>query len=168
VPRPLKCRRVGRKPGIDYFKPRGIPLRLLEEVVLAVDEFEAIRLADLEGLYQERAADRMRVSRQTFGNILAAAHGKVARAIVEGKALRIAGGVFAMTGLRKFKCFGCGHEWELAYGIGRPAECPKCRGGDFCRTDGGRGCGGRGCGGLGRGRRTGPLGPEATERKEKR
>ena len=51
--RPRNCRRVGLMPGSDYFKPRGIPLSMLEEVILTVDEFEAIRLADLDGLYQE-------------------------------------------------------------------------------------------------------------------
>lgn len=78
---------------MDYFKPRGIPLSALQEVGLTLDEFEAIRLADLEGLYQEDAAKKMDVSRQTFGNIIAIAHKKVADAIVNGKALKIAGGI---------------------------------------------------------------------------
>jgi len=68
--RPRYCRRVGSIPESNYFKPRGIPLSVLEEVVLTVDEFEAIRLADLEGLYQDRAAEKMNVSRQTFGRII--------------------------------------------------------------------------------------------------
>ncbi|GAG34461.1 unnamed protein product, partial [marine sediment metagenome] len=54
-------------PLSNYFKPRGIPLAALEEVVLTVDEFEALRLADLQGLYQAQAAEKMDVSRQTFG-----------------------------------------------------------------------------------------------------
>ena len=69
--RPKQCRRVGSTPESDYFKPRGIPLSMLEEVVLTVDEFEAIRLADLDGLYQEQAAEKMNISRQTFGRIIA-------------------------------------------------------------------------------------------------
>ncbi|MDD5227046.1 MAG: DUF134 domain-containing protein [Candidatus Omnitrophica bacterium] len=93
MPRPFECRRVFRTPGADYFKPRGIPLSDLQEIGLTLDEFEAIRLADLEGLYQEDAAKKMDVSRQTFGNILAAAHKKIADAIVNGKALKIAGGI---------------------------------------------------------------------------
>ena len=56
--RPINCRRVGSMPQSDYFKPRGIPLSVLEEVVLTVDEFEAIRLADLEGLYQETGSGK--------------------------------------------------------------------------------------------------------------
>ena len=69
-------------------------MRMLEYVALTVDELEAIRLADLEGLYQEQAAAHMNVSRQTFGRILEAAHKKVAEALVHGKALSIEGGSF--------------------------------------------------------------------------
>ena len=65
--RPKRCRRIGSTPGSSYFKPRGIPLSALEEVVLSFDEFEAVRLADLEGLYQDQAAEKMGISRQTFG-----------------------------------------------------------------------------------------------------
>ncbi len=76
----------------SIFKPAGIPARYLDEVRLTLDEFEALRLADLEGLYQEQAALRMEVSRPTFGRILDVAHQKVAEALVSGKALRIEGG----------------------------------------------------------------------------
>lgn len=93
MPRPFKCRRVRCKPDANYFKPRGIPLSDLQEIGLGLDELEAIRLADLEGLYQEDAAKKMNISRQTFGNIIAAAHKKIADAIVNGKALKISGGM---------------------------------------------------------------------------
>jgi len=73
-----------------YFKPQGIPMRCLEEIELELDEVEALRLADIEDLYQADAAARMGVSRQTFGNIISRAHKKVATAILGGKALRIA------------------------------------------------------------------------------
>ena len=92
MPRPFKCRRVCGTPGTDYFKPRGIPLSDLQEIGLTIAEFEAIRLADLEELYQEDAAKKMDISRQTFGNIIAAAHKKIADAIVNGQALKIEGG----------------------------------------------------------------------------
>lgn len=92
MPRPFKCRRVCGTPGAVYFKPRGIPLFDLREIGLTLDEFEAIRLADLKGLYQEDAAKRMDISRQTFGNIIASAHKKIADAIVNGKALKISVG----------------------------------------------------------------------------
>jgi predicted DNA-binding protein (UPF0251 family) len=92
VPRPQCCRRVAGTPMASIFKPAGLPARYLDEIVLTLDEFEALRLADLEGLYQEQAALRMRVSRPTFGRILEVAHRKVADALVSGKALRIEGG----------------------------------------------------------------------------
>lgn len=72
-----------------YFKPKGIPLVQLDEVVLNLDELEAIRLADYEGLYHEQAAEKMNISRPTFGRILGEARRKVAEVIVEGKALNI-------------------------------------------------------------------------------
>ena len=64
----------------------------LEEVNLTLDELEAIRLADLGGLYQEDAAKKMNVSRQTFGNIINSAHKKIADALLNAKALKIEGG----------------------------------------------------------------------------
>lgn len=90
--RPKCCRVVGCIPDKNYFKPRGIPSSSLEEVVLALDEYEAIRLADFEGLYQEQAADRMNISRQTFGRIIETAHKKIADVLINGKALKIEGG----------------------------------------------------------------------------
>ncbi len=125
--RPRQCRRVGSMPESSYFKPRGIPLTALEEVVLGMDEFEALRLADLEGLYQDQAAERMKVSRQTFGRIIDSAHKKVAEALVKGKALKIEGGDFEMASMRKFSCYDCQHSWELPYGTGRPGNCPSCK-----------------------------------------
>ncbi len=92
MPRPRQCRRVAQLPQATYYKPRGVPMRMLQQVALTVDELEAIRLADLEGLYQEEAAGRMNVSRQTFGRIVEAARKKVADALVNGKALSIEGG----------------------------------------------------------------------------
>jgi predicted DNA-binding protein (UPF0251 family) len=135
-------------PQSDYFKPRGIPLSMLEEVVLTVDEFEAVRLADLEGLYQEQAAEKMNISRQTFGRIIESAHKKVAEALVHGKALMIQGGEFKMASMRKFKCNECQHSWELPYGTGRPESCPSCKSGNIHRAQAERGY----AGGLGRGR----------------
>lgn len=92
MPRPMKCRRVGFVPDMLCFKPAGIPMRDLEDVELNLDELESIRLADMEGLYQEDAASRMGVSRQTFANILASARSKMAECLILGKALRVEGG----------------------------------------------------------------------------
>lgn len=91
--RPQISRRVTGKPTIEYFKPQGVPLAELEEIGLTLDGLEALRLADIEGLYHDAAAERMGVSRPTFGRILVQARRAVATAVTEGKALRIQGGV---------------------------------------------------------------------------
>jgi len=148
--RPRNCRRVGLMPESNYFKPRGLPLSILEEVILTVDEFEAIRLADLDCLYQEQAAEKMNVSRQTFGRIIESAHKKVAEALVKGKALKIEGGEFEMASMRKFRCSECQHSWELPYGTGRPGGCPSCKSGNIDRAEEDRGYARRVGGGQGR------------------
>jgi uncharacterized protein len=135
--RPPCPRRVAGPPTCDYFKPRGVPMTQLEEVALTIDELEALRLADLEGLYHDDAAERMGVSRATFGRIVDAARRKVAEALVRGKALKIGGGAVAWAGLRHFKCGSCLQRWSMPYGTGRPEGCPSCGGDDFRRTDGG-------------------------------
>jgi predicted DNA-binding protein (UPF0251 family)/predicted Fe-Mo cluster-binding NifX family protein len=97
MPRPFKCRRVAFRPGVTYFKPAGIPLRELEEVTIPLEEAEALRLKDIEGLEQEQGAERMNISRPTFQRILASARKKIADAILNGKAIRIEGGNFEFT-----------------------------------------------------------------------
>jgi predicted DNA-binding protein (UPF0251 family) len=87
--RPKKCRCINCIPDALYFKPRGIPLVDLEEVSLNLDELEALRLADYEGLYHEEAAKQMNISRATFGRILDGARHKTAGAILHGNALKI-------------------------------------------------------------------------------
>lgn len=87
--RPKKCRRICCKINASFFKPRGIPMDQLSEVILEVDEIEALRLAHLESLYQEDAAAKMKISRQTFGRIIDSAHKKMSDAIINGKALRL-------------------------------------------------------------------------------
>jgi predicted DNA-binding protein (UPF0251 family) len=89
MPRPKISRWIRFKPGVTYFKPRGIPLRFLEEVRLEADELEALRLADFKGLDQVRAAKKMKVSQSTFQRILTSARKKVSQGLVEGKAIRI-------------------------------------------------------------------------------
>ena len=95
--RPKKCRMVDAAPGVRLFKPQGIPARQLEEIYLPFDGYEALRLADLEGLRQDEAAERMKISRQTFGRILSDARKAVTEAIVKGLVLRIEGGEYRMS-----------------------------------------------------------------------
>jgi len=157
--RPPCCRCVRHEPPCSYFKPRGIPLSVLDEIILGFDEVEALRLADLEGMYQEEAAEKMKVSRPTFARIVEAARRKVAEALVKGKALKLEGGNIMMTVARKFRCSDCSHAWEVRHGTGRPAVCPKCRSCNIHRAEedrgwargGGPGRRGRGMCGRGRG-----------------
>jgi len=83
-------------PEITYFKPRGVPMRDLNEIYLPLEGYEALRLADVDGLDHEEAARRMGVSRQTFGRILTQAHQTVAKALVSGMALCIQGGDYQL------------------------------------------------------------------------
>lgn len=89
MPRPFCKRYVGWQPHVALFKPAGIPAEKLETAVLSLEEIEALRLADLNGQYQEAAADHMEISRATFARIVESARRKVADALVHGKALRI-------------------------------------------------------------------------------
>lgn len=127
MPRPRLCRLVADQPPVDYYKPRGVPLAQLREVVLPLEGLEALRLVEVEGLDQEAAAARMGVSRPTFTRVLAEARRLVAVALTQGQALRIAGG-----------------DYRLAE---TPAGSPDAP----CAGGMGRGRGGRGGGGHGRG-----------------
>lgn len=115
-------------PQVTYFKPAGVPARLLEGVALSVEELEAIRLKDVEGLQQEECAEKMHISRPTFHRVLESARRKVADVLINGKALRIEGGNFALASQR-FRCHRDGHEWRVpfeAMASGLPLVCPRC------------------------------------------
>jgi len=87
--RPLKPRRVLFDPDVVYFKPRAVPISMLEEVELGVDELEAIRLCDYENLEQTEAAKKMKISQSTLQRILTSARKKIAEALIKGKAIKI-------------------------------------------------------------------------------
>ncbi|MBU0678712.1 MAG: DUF134 domain-containing protein [Verrucomicrobia bacterium] len=87
--RPFKTRCIGPLPGVTVFKPAGVPATELEKVVIHLDELEAVRLVDGEGLDHAQAAQRMNVSRPTVSRILGRVHGKIAQALTEGQALFI-------------------------------------------------------------------------------
>ena len=90
--RPKLCRKVCFEPNIIYFKPAGVPMHELSEVILQIDELEAIRLKDCEGLEQQECAKKMNISQPTFHRLLFSARKKVADSILHGKALKIEGG----------------------------------------------------------------------------
>ena len=97
--RPIKYRIVSNNPKISQFSPRGRAGRP-EEIELKMDQFEAIRLADSEGIDQKKAAKRMRISQQTFSRILQQARKAVSDALVNGKIIRIQGGYYVVSTLQ--------------------------------------------------------------------
>ena len=92
MPRPRLQRIVSGQPVVTVYKPAGVPASTLQWVNLTMDEFEAIRLIDGEGLDQEAVSGRMGVSRPTVTRILASARSKIARFLTQGQALLIQGG----------------------------------------------------------------------------
>ena len=89
MPRPCKQRRIRGRPDSSYFKPVGKRMFELQEIVLTLPEFEAIRLIDLNGIPQEEAGNKMQISQPTLSRILKSARNKIADAIINGKAIRI-------------------------------------------------------------------------------
>ena len=127
MPRPLKRRFVRAEPNVTYYKPRGVPIGTIGEIVLTVDELEALRVKDHLGLTQKDAAKQLKVSQPTLHRILKSAHAKVAKALVNGNALRIEGGPIELPSVRWFRCFTCQHQWTEPFGTGRPGTCPHCQ-----------------------------------------
>jgi predicted DNA-binding protein (UPF0251 family) len=89
MPRPRRRRHIQGNPTVFYFKPQGIPLRKLQEITLTKEEFEALRLKNLEKLDQNQAALEMKTSQSTFQRILNSAYQKISLAIIKGKAIKI-------------------------------------------------------------------------------
>ena len=87
--RPQKLRLVKFDPDVKYFKPRAVPLSMLEEINLEIDELETLRLCDFQDLDQVKAAKKMGISQSTLQRILVSAHKKVSEALIEGKAIKI-------------------------------------------------------------------------------
>ncbi|MGI6702820.1 MAG: DUF134 domain-containing protein [Clostridia bacterium] len=122
--RPIKCRKVEFFPENTYFIPLGKKKCDVEEITLKLEELEAMRLKDIEGLNQEECAERMHVSRQTFQNVIDSARKKVAIALTQGNAIHISGGHYT-SGLCKFKCVNCGKVYSMNYEQDR-YTCPSC------------------------------------------
>ena len=112
MPRPRRMRMVGFEPNITYFKPAGVRLVELEETILTVEEFEAIRLNDLEEIDQAEAAKKMAISQPTFHRLIISARKKLADGIVNGKAIRIEGGHYQFTGRQGLGGRGRGRGWK--------------------------------------------------------
>jgi len=103
MPRPMKCRKVCHFPGTLEFLPAGGD-QAPSPVILAVDEYETIRLIDKEGMNQEQCAAFMQIARTTVQRIYENARKKLADALVDGRALRIEGGDFVLCNGQNAAC----------------------------------------------------------------
>ncbi len=122
--RPIKCRRVEFLPSITSFIPVEDDNRGLNAINLKVEELEAMRLKDIEGLNQQECADEMGVSRQTFQNIIDSGRKKVTQALIEGRGINIKGGNYVFTHCQ-FKCKNCNRTYEVNF-IRDRDTCPTC------------------------------------------
>lgn len=145
--RPTKWRKIEKIPDIVYFAPTERGSTRIAENTLKLEELEAIRLKDLEGLEQNECADRMEVSRPTFQRILLSAREKIADSLVNGKAVNIEGGNFTQN-ICTLVCDDCGKRWTESFERLESMEaaytCPSC---GSKRVECGKTCKGR----LGRG-----------------
>ncbi|MEA4921172.1 MAG: DUF134 domain-containing protein [Clostridiaceae bacterium] len=128
--RPTKWRRIENVPAIAYFVPSDKEAPEISENILKLEELEAIRLKDLEGLEQGECADRMEVSRPTFQRILLSAREKVADSLIKGKTIHIEGGNFTRN-ICPVKCIECGKEWMESFEVINSIKdgsyvCPHC------------------------------------------
>lgn len=112
--RPTKWRKIENIPTIPYFVPSETDIAEVPENILKLEELEAIRLKDLEGLEQEECAEKMEVSRPTFQRILLSAREKLADSLINGKTIHIEGGKFTLN-ICPVKCKDCGKEWTESY-----------------------------------------------------
>ena len=142
--RPTKWRQIEHIPTVENFVPIKEDRADFGVNILKLEELEAIRLKDLEGLEQEECASKMQVSRPTFQRILLAAREKVADSLINGKAIHIGGGNFTRN-ICPVRCLDCGHEWtESVENMERTEDgdyvCPKCNSKNIvCGRGGGRG-----------------------------
>jgi len=130
---------VFEPPIFTAFKPTGLPDRILEEVTLSLDEYEALRLADHLKLSHEEAASEMEVSRPTFTRLIEKSRTKVAEMIIKGKVLSIDGGDIHFKN-NLLKCIDCGHLFKIKIGA-TFSECPDCLSGNLINFAGGFGHG---------------------------
>ena len=132
--RPRRTRRIFFQPDVTYFKPAGVPMIHLKETILSFDELEAIRLMDSEGMEQNNAGKKMKISQSTLSRLLRNGRKKLADAIINGQAIKIQGGNFKMVqptgrglGMGKGRGFGGGGRMGgFVAGPGGICKCTKC------------------------------------------
>lgn len=124
MPRPKKNRIVHQPPLFTEFKPSGYARKLLETTELALDEFEAFRLSDYQGMSHAEAAEEMNISRSTFSRLIEQTRKKIAEAIILGRTLTIAGGNIHFR-QNIFRCTSCGYMFNIS--MKTPLHfCPQC------------------------------------------
>lgn len=129
--RPTKWRRIEKIPTIPYFVPSSSNVEEVPENILKLEELEAVRLKDLEGLEQGECAEKMGVSRPTFQRILLSAREKITDSLVNGKTIHIEGGNFTQN-ICPVRCLSCGKEWPESFENLESVKsgeytCPGCR-----------------------------------------
>jgi predicted DNA-binding protein (UPF0251 family) len=129
MPRPKKNKMVSSPPLYSGFKPVGVRRDTLQDINLEIDEYEAIRLSDYEGLDHAEAAAEMEISRSTFSRLIEKARNKVARFLIEGRMLQIEGGKIHFRD-NVLKCQGCGHIFNINMNK-KLSECPECGSGEL-------------------------------------
>lgn len=139
MPRSQKNRMVHKPPLFSEFKPIGVRVKELLQAKLMLDEFEAFRLADYDGLSHAEAADEMGISRSTFSRLIERSRHKIADFIIEGKLLLIEGGNVHFRN-NMIRCQSCGHMFKTPI-LKEVKECPQCHSTDLLNLAGGFGHG---------------------------
>ncbi len=128
--RPTKWRRIEHIPEVPYFIPSDDSVENMDVNILLLEELEAIRLKDLEGLEQAECAEKMEISRPTFQRILLSAREKVADSLIHGKMIHIEGGTYTRN-ICSVVCSDCSHLWNesienLQGSEEKNCSCPSC------------------------------------------
>jgi uncharacterized protein len=139
MPRPQYKRIVHEPPLFSEFKPLGIKGQDLEQILLTLDEYEALRLADYAGLSHAEAAEEMEISRSTFTRLIEKARKKIAEFIIQGKLLTIEGGSIHFRN-NIIRCQNCGHMFKINI-MTAVSECPACHSKSLINLAGGFGHG---------------------------
>ncbi len=139
MPRTKKQKMVTSPPLFTAYKPMGIMRSALQRLPLALDEYEALRLADYLGMDHVEAAEEMEISRSTFSRLVVEARRKIACFLIEGRELQIEGGNIHFRG-NVLRCQNCGHMFNISMET-EFNECPECHSDNLLNLAGGFGHG---------------------------
>ena len=139
MPRPQKERKVHKPPIYTRFKPTGVAAKGLKQIILTLDEYEAIRLSDFYGMSQEEASEEMEISRPTFTRLIETARKKMADFLINGKLLSLEGGNIHFRN-NVFKCEDCGQLFTTSLNT-EIKTCPNCESANIINLAGGFGHG---------------------------